>query len=190
MTMTVERTASPARRRILDSASSLFYTLGVRSVSADRVIAESGVSKVTFYRHFPSKDELVVAYLDEQSERERAAFLAARERLDDGGLWRWYVDSIVEAGCAPGFRGCPFINAAAEYADATHVVRVAVARHREWVQERLAELAEGHGATEPKRVAQEIQMLRDGALVLAALDGRTDTIAPVLDDAGRRLLRS
>jgi AcrR family transcriptional regulator len=190
MTMIVDRPASAARRRILDSASTLFYTLGVRSVSADRVIAESGVSKVTFYRHFPRKDDLVVAYLDELSERERLAFLGARERLDDDGLWRWYVESIVEAGCAPGFRGCPFINAAAEYSDATHVVRVAVARHREWVQQRLAELAEGYGATEPSRVAQEIQMLRDGALVLAALDGRTDTIAPVLDDAGRRLLRS
>jgi AcrR family transcriptional regulator len=190
MPTTPDRPESSARRRILDSASSLFYTLGVRAVSADRVIAESGVSKVTFYRHFPSKDDLVVAYLGEVSERERTAFLSARERLDDDALWRWYVESIVDAGCTPGFRGCPFINAAAEYSDAAHGVRVAVARHREWMQDRLTELAESHGSSEPRRVAEEIQMLRDGALVLAALDGRTDRIAPVLDDAGRRLLRA
>lgn len=60
MPMTLDRPESSARRRILDSASTLFYTLGVRAVSADRVIAGSGVSKVTFYRHFPSKDDLVV----------------------------------------------------------------------------------------------------------------------------------
>ncbi len=185
-----ERPESPVRRRLLDAASSLFYTLGVRSVSADRVIAESGVSKVTFYRHFPSKDDLVLAYLTEVSDREKVLFRAARHRLDDQALWRWYVESIVEAGCAPGFRGCPFINAAAEYADVAHPVRVAVTTHRRWIQDRLAELAEGLGADEPRRVAEEIQMLRDGALVLASLDGGTDRIAPVLDDAGRRLLRA
>jgi len=182
------RPESSARRRILDAASSLFYTLGVRAVSADRVIAGADVSKVTFYRHFPAKDDLVVAYLDEASQVELSRFRAARERLDDLALWRWYVESVVEAGCLPTFRGCPFINAAAEYADATHPVRRAVTRHRAAVQGELAELAGRFGVTDAARAAQEIYMLRDGALVFAALDGGSSRIGPVLDDAGRRLL--
>lgn len=182
------RPESSARRRILDAASSLFYTLGVRSVSADRVISESAVSKVTFYRHFPSKDDLVLAYVEEIASAERSQYTAARSRLDDAELWSWYVASVAEAGCLPGFRGCPFINAAAEYADPSHPVRAAVARHREWVQGELESLAARFGAADPRRVAQEIHMLRDGALVVAALDGAAERIAPVLDDAGRRLL--
>jgi AcrR family transcriptional regulator len=152
------------------------------------VIAESGVSKVTFYRHFRTKDDLVVAYLDELSASELEQFDDARERLDDATLWRWYVDSVVSAGCLPGFRGCAFINAAAEYAGSEHPVRRAVVRHRGLIQKRIAELAERLGATDPVRVAQEIQLVRDGALVLASLEGGTERIGPVLDDAGRRLL--
>jgi AcrR family transcriptional regulator len=185
---TPDRPESSARRRILDAASSLFYTLGVRSVSADRVISESAVSKVTFYRHFPTKDDLVLAYLSELSSHERALYQEARDRLDDLALWEWYVGSVVEVGRIPGFRGCPFILAAAEYADPEHPVRVAVARHRGWVQDELDALAARFGAADPRRVAEEIHMLRDGALVLAALDGAPERIAPVLDDAGRRLL--
>ncbi|PSL39348.1 TetR family transcriptional regulator [Labedella gwakjiensis] len=182
------RPESSARRRILDAASSLFYTLGVRSVSADRVISESAVSKVTFYRHFPTKDDLVLAYVEETASAERAQYEEARSRLDDAALWGWYVASVVDAGCLPGFRGCPFINAAVEYPEATHVVRLAVARHREWVQGELEALATRLGAVDPRCAAQEIYMLRDGALVLAALDGASERIAPVLDEAGRRLL--
>lgn len=182
------RPESSARRRILDAASSLFYTLGVRAVSADRVIAESAVSKVTFYRHFATKDDLVLAYVDEVAEGERSRYADARSRLDDAALWQWYIGSVVEAGCLPGFRGCPFINAAAEYADPEHPVRLAVARHRAWVQAELAALAERFGAVDPAFVAQEIHMLRDGALVLAALDGGVERIGPVLEVAGRRLL--
>lgn len=182
------RPESSARRRIMGAASSLFYTLGLRAVSADRVISESAVSKVTFYRHFPTKDDLVVAYLEEVSARERARYREARARLDDTELWDWWVASVVDACVHPGFRGCPFINAAAEYADAGHPVRRTVARHRAWAQDELAALAERFGVTEPCRAAQEIHMLRDGALVRAALDGDPARVAPVLDDAGRRLL--
>src|SRR5688572_1362712 len=57
---------SPARRRLLDTATRLFYTEGIRAVGIDRIIAEAGVAKATFYKHFPSKDELVVAYIEEQ----------------------------------------------------------------------------------------------------------------------------
>lgn len=188
MDATPIRPESDVRRRIIDAASTLFYTRGVRAVSADRLIAQSGVSKMTFYRHFPSKDDVVVAYLDRLSALERERFDDARSRLDDASLWDWFVDAVAEAGCETGFRGCPFINAAAEYAEPDHVVRRAVARHRQWFQDELAELAARLGADEPRVVAREIQMMRDGALVLAALDDGSDQIRRVLHDAGRRLL--
>ena len=114
------------RTRILDAAAVLFYTEGIRAVSADRIIAAAGTTKVTFYRHFRTKEDLVVAYLQAQSARIRAA---AEQLSGDpcAGLLQ-LAEAMGAETCVPGFRGCPFINAAAEYPDAGSPVRAAVGR--------------------------------------------------------------
>src|SRR5579875_3011870 len=105
-----------ARERLVDVASRLFYAEGIRAVGVDRVIAEAGVAKATLYAHFASKDELVAAYL----ERQSAWWAAAVDGRADprGGLLARVLtpfDVLAERAASPGYRGCPFINAAAEF---------------------------------------------------------------------------
>ena len=114
---------SPARQRILDAAFRLFYARGIRAVGVDTIIAESGVAKATFYKHFPAKDDLVVAYLDRVDGiwfgQLHAAAEAAGEAPADQlvGLF----DALSTACRREGYRGCAFINAAAESQPGTPV---------------------------------------------------------------------
>src|SRR3954454_24645098 len=104
---------SAGRERLLRTASELFYAEGIRAVGVDRVIEVAGVTRATFYRHFPSKDTLVVAYLRAVHD---AARTVAGDKPGEQRLRR-VVGTMSELVCAPGFRGCSFINAAAEFAD-------------------------------------------------------------------------
>lgn len=166
-------TGSAVAGRILAAAAGLFYADGIRAVSADRVIAAAGVSKVTFYRHFPSKDVLVVAYLTAVADAERTAVAAARAAHPDdpAAVLRGYADVLGTESCAPGFRGCPFINAAAEYADPGHPVRAVVAAHRRWLVGTAASLLADLGVPDAGRAAEELAMLRDGAMVAGYVGG-------------------
>ena len=110
--------ATSARDRILETAFALFYARGIRAVGVDLIIAESGVAKATFYKHFPAKDQLVLAYLDKVdgvwSGQLRTAAEAAGEAADDQLVGMF--DALVSACRRDGYRGCAFINAAAESA--------------------------------------------------------------------------
>jgi AcrR family transcriptional regulator len=190
--MTTTATAGPRTSvvadRILAAASRLFYADGIRAVSADRVIAAAEVSKVTFYRHFPTKDALVVAYLTALAGAERGALDAARAEHpgDPAAVLRAYAEALGRQSCAPGFRGCPFINAAAEYADAGHPVRAVVAEHRRWMIATAAGLLAELGVPDPEGAAEELVILRDGAMVAGYVGGeeRAPAVAAALHHAG------
>jgi AcrR family transcriptional regulator len=188
-------TRGTARRKILDAASRQFYAEGIRAVSADRIIEEVGITKVTFYRHFRSKDDLVVAYLDEQSEHEqrRADVLVSTTGGSPDDPLAPLVEALVSDICTPGFRGCPFINAAAEYADPQHPVRLSVTRHRDWFEGFLKDQLGNLRVPEPGRVAQQLVLLRDGAMVGGYLGNAADltvairaTVSTVLGNARRQ----
>lgn len=181
---------SPVRERILAAADVLFYAEGIRAVSADRIIAEAGVSKVTFYRHFPSKDELVLAYLRGRAEFERSLVERARAAHagDPAAALAAFAEAIAETSCAPGFRGCPFINAAAEYADPAHPVRQTVAAHRAWFTAVLAQLLTELGVADPDHAVEHLMMLRDGAMVGGYLGAVTQARAQSLVAAGRAVV--
>ncbi|WP_372440648.1 TetR/AcrR family transcriptional regulator [Cellulomonas dongxiuzhuiae] len=159
------------RARILDAADTLFYERGVRSVSVEDVVGLAGTTRMTLYRHFTSKDDLVVQYLRARADRERAAVAgivagAAREEWDallDLGAW---IEDVVSAD---GFRGCPFLRAAAEFGDPGHPVRRLVAEHRAWYRERVARMVAAAGVRGPDAVADRLVLLRDGAMVGGAL---------------------
>lgn len=183
-----QRPASPVAARVLDAAARLFYADGIRAVSADRVIAEAGVSKVTFYRHYPTKDALVVAWLSAVAAAERAALDAVRAAHPDdaGAVLRGYAEGLGAGSCRPGFRGCPFINAAAEYADPGHPVRAVVAEHRRWMVGTAADLLADLGLLDPVGAAEELVVLRDGAMVAGYVGGpeRAAAVAATLRHAG------
>jgi AcrR family transcriptional regulator len=157
----------PMRDRILDAATELFYAQGLHAVSAERVIAQVGITKVTFYRHFPTKDDLIVAYLERRAKWERDAIAQARQAAggDPLGTFRIIAQAIGAESCSPGFRGCPFINAAAEYADPAHPARRVVDSHRRWFRQAIQDLLAEMGVPDPALVADQLVMLRDGAMV-------------------------
>jgi AcrR family transcriptional regulator len=161
---------SEARSRLLATAGRLFYAEGIRAVGVDWVIAEAEVTRATFYRHFPSKEDLVCAYLEVTDQSIRARVAAGAQRASGpADLLDLLVEGIGQDMCGPGFRGCPFINAAAEYPDRESPVHQAVLRHRAWFREILAEVFGGSGHPDPEQAADIMLALRDGAMVAGYL---------------------
>ena len=183
-------TTNPARTRLLNTATSLFYAEGVHAVGIDRIIAEAGVAKATFYHHFPAKDELVRAYLNEQSQQQRATAARLPEAAPRDMLLAIF-DNVGELGRGPAYRGCPFVNAAAEYPDPAHPVRQAIAEHRRWFRELLRDLLVADGHPDVERTADLLVALKDGLLVGADLDDPArrglirDAVARLLDGAAQ-----
>lgn len=181
-------TSGPATRaRILAAANELFYAHGIRATSADRIIEQVGITKVTFYRHFRTKSELVVAYLEEQAGAERGWIESVRREGDPVGSLRTLATDIGSASCRPGFRGCAFINAAAEFADPDDPVRSAVDAHRRWMLDVFAEIAAEAGAEDVDAVARQLMILRDGAMVNGYL-GEPTSVADSLGAAFASIL--
>ena len=176
-----------ARQRILDTAFRLFYARGIRAVGVDLIIAESGVAKATFYKHFPAKDDLVVAYLDRVDGVWGGQLRAAAEAAgpDPADQLVGLFDALGTACRREGYRGCAFINAAAEATPGTPAHERTVAHKRAvlaWVRDLAAEA----GAADPDGLARALTLLLDGGLASGALDA--DPEAPALAKASARLL--
>ncbi len=178
---------SAARERILDAAFALFYARGIRGVGIDLIIAESGVAKATFYKHFPSKDDLVVAYLDKvdgvwSGQLRDAADAAGPEPAAQlVGMF----DALSNACRREGYRGCAFINAAAESQPGTAVHDRTVA-HKTAVLAWVRALAEQAGAHDPAALARSLTLLLDGGLASGSLDA--DPEAPAVAKESARAL--
>jgi AcrR family transcriptional regulator len=164
---------STARRRLLGTASRLFYAEGIHAVGIDRIIAEAGVAKATFYNHFASKDELVRAYIQAQDQSARDAIFQLPQQPPRAMIFT-ILDRIGEAALQPDYRGCPFMNATAEYVDPAHPVREAIADHRQWYHDFLRGLLAADGHTDPDQTAQILVILSDGLLSSGYVDDPTE----------------
>ncbi len=180
--MTRTSSGPATRARILAAAAELFYAQGIRATSADRIIEQVGLTKVTFYRHFRTKSELVVAYLEQQSSAEQAWMTSRRREDDPVGTLRTLATDIGAASCRPGFRGCAFINAAAEFADPADPVRIAVAAHRQWMLALFAGIAADAKVADVDSTAKQLMLLRDGGMVNGYL-GDPASVATSLEAA-------
>jgi AcrR family transcriptional regulator len=156
-----------ARERILGEAFALFYAEGIRAVGVDLLIARSGVAKATFYRHFASKNDLVVAYL----ERRRAVLLgwlaeevAARATRPEDQLLAVF-DALGALFADPEFRGCPVHNTVVEAGTGSAAVRESALAHQAALERYVAELAAAAGLPAPADVAARWVLLVDGAFV-------------------------
>lgn len=156
---------APAKGRILETANVLFYEDGIRNVGVDRIISASSVTKATFYKHYRAKDNLIVEYITARHATVRAnvEHMIAEGPNAEAALRAFVAAVIAEIG-SPGFRGCPFINAAAEFSNPEHPVRQVVTAHREWYVDTLAELLKEMGHPVPGDAADELLLARDGAL--------------------------
>jgi AcrR family transcriptional regulator len=170
MSTTAPRTRRrPAFDRVVATANRLFYDRGIQSVGVDQIATEAGISKATMYTYFRTKDELVVRYLEDRSAAWQThvdAELPGRSP-DPRGRILAVFDLLGEWFVAPGYRGCPFVNAEAEFgaAHATHVVTL---EHREWVRSLFSELLVT--ADLPDDLALQLTLLYDGAMVSAQAD--------------------
>ena len=175
MTAAAAERTSAARQRILDTAFRLFYAKGIRAVGVDLIIAESGVAKATFYKHFPAKDDLVVAYLDKVDVIWTGQLTSAAEAAGPapGDQLVGMFDALASACHREGYRGCAFINAAAESQPGTAVHDRTVA-HKAAVRSWVRDLAEAAGAPEPESLARSLTLLLDGGLASGSLDAGPD----------------
>ncbi|MBZ5740992.1 TetR/AcrR family transcriptional regulator [Nocardioides mangrovi] len=161
-TTTTTRASEP-RDRLLRTASGIFYAKGIHAVGVDEIVTAAGVTRATFYRHFPSKDDLVVAYLHAASAAERAqvASVLTDDLSPEDGV-RAVARAVAAQINDPAYRGCAFLNAAAEYPDTDHPVHRAVLEHRQWFLDTVTSLA-GREKTEL------FVLLRDGAMASGCL---------------------
>ncbi|GAB3842255.1 TetR/AcrR family transcriptional regulator [Dactylosporangium cerinum] len=165
-----ETRPSEARDRLLATAAGIFYTQGIHSVGVDRIIAEAKVTRATFYRHFPGKEDLVLAYLQAADQAIRGQVDAAvAAGLPAPDALRAIAEAIAQGIRSTGFRGCAFLNAVAEYPDPGHPVHQAVLAHRQWFLDTITTLMAGIQPTGAEPAAQHFVMLRDGAMAAGCL---------------------
>ncbi len=168
-----------ARERILETALRLFYAEGVRATGIDRIIAESGVAKMSFYRHFPSKSDLVCAFLEARHLRWMAWFTARVSALSTGNARSLPVvaDALGEWFKQHDFRGCAFINVMVETVAPDAAERIIAARHKDELLAQLVALAHRDGLCEPQASGRLALLIVEGAIVRAHMTGAGAQVA-------------
>jgi AcrR family transcriptional regulator len=172
-----------ARQKILDTAGARFYREGFRAVGIDTIIAESGVAKMTLYRHFPSKDDLIVAYLEESNRKFWAWFEAALGQGSPRSQLLALFEGVQRLAASPICYGCTFQHAASDFPTHDHPGRRVALAHKQAVLARLRELAAAAGAPDPDGLAPQLLLLMDGAFVAARMFGPNNHAAQVAQAA-------
>jgi len=169
---------SPARQRILDTADRLFYQEGLRATGIDRIIAESGVAKMSFYRHFPSKTDLIAAFLERRHDTWMSWFkdaVDARINKANAGL-EVIADVLGMWFRERDFRGCAFINTMAESGSLDgDASRMALA-HKTHLATYLETVARRLGLLRPRQVAEAAMIVIEGTIVRAQMTGDASVV--------------
>ncbi|MEH7866299.1 TetR family transcriptional regulator [Rhizobium laguerreae] len=179
------------RERILKTASDLFYRFSIHSVGIDRIIAESGVAKMTFYKHFPSKADLIATYLRYKTDTWFQMLATSTERAGLSPLERVLAifDALEEPFRAPSFRGCPFVKGLAEFGPEANSpdVQATIVAYFKGLHGFVASLIEPLPLSKPERAVIQILSLFQGAMVIAQ-STRDPAIVEANRDAARVLL--
>ncbi|MGW4089105.1 TetR/AcrR family transcriptional regulator [Nocardia sp. NPDC004750] len=179
-----------AKQRLLTTAEELFYAEGIRAVGIDRLLQESGVGRASFYRHFASKDDLVVAVLEDRDRRWLDWLRESVEQTVDPAARPLAVfDALAERFARSDFRGCAFINTMVEVADRESAAHQVADRHKRRVIEYLNELLTEAGRSDAEELAAELALLVDGAIVTAVREGTPEAAHRARTIAERLLAR-
>ena len=155
------------RDRILTTAADLFYQHGIRAVGVDLVVEKAGVAKTSLYRHFGTKDDLVVAFLQRMDEEFWKTWdEVSQQHPDDGRAeLKAQLEWIGERVNQPDYRGCPQLNIAAEYPELGHPARKFAKEHKREMRRRLKNIAEKLKSADPDQLAGQLAVLINGAFV-------------------------
>jgi AcrR family transcriptional regulator len=173
----VQRTGTRGRDRLLDVAIDLFYTHGFNAVGLDQVLEAAGVTKTTFYKHFDSKEDLMEQAVRTRDQWEAQAWgRAIRERGGDNPRSQLLAlfDVLDQWFNAPDFRGCIFLNTAAEFPNPNDPIHKAAASYKQQTRQGFAQLAQAAGASDVETFADHFTLLVEGTLIMRQVHGRND----------------
>lgn len=169
--------------RVFEVAADLFYREGIRAVGVDTIVKQAGVAKISLYRNFDSKDDLIVAYLEKRNADywRNVDRVLATKRDDPRAHLRALISYIAGRTTTPGYRGCPFINYTSEFPDASHPGHRIVDDNKREMRRRLADLTAAIGALRPAQLADALFLLIEGAYASSqTLGGRNGPAANLL----------
>lgn len=178
------------KEKLFQTAARLFYQHGYRAVGVDTIAAESGIGKMTLYRHYPSKDDLIVAYLHDSDKVFWESFeQSTRDAPTPRGKLLAFFRGLQEYAQSPTCYGCPFLNVATEYPEPEHPGHRVALSHKQAVRARFQDLAKEAGARKPRELANALFILMDGAYMAARMFGASpDSPAVNLAGAARQLI--
>jgi AcrR family transcriptional regulator len=180
-------TKVPTRQRLIEAAGKRFYRDGFRNVGIDQILADVGISKTAFYKHFECKEDLMLAALEDHDKWFQDTFRQlVREHGGESAIEQLHavmdvVDMVVKSD---DFQGCIFVNAAIEFPLPHEPAHQAAAASKQAVEDIVYELAVEAGAREPRALAQELCMIMEGAYITRHVTGNLDTV-----DVARRIAR-
>lgn len=176
---------SDTRQRLIDAAVTRFYRDGFRNVGIDQILADVGISKTAFYKHFESKEDLMLSALEQQNGWLQETFrgmIRGQEGASPVAQLRSLFDVVGQILDDRDFQGCIFVNVAMEFPLQHEPAHVAAAQHKRAIECMVRELAEQAGAADPATLAEELCMIMEGAYVTRQVTGRPQAI-----DVARRL---
>jgi AcrR family transcriptional regulator len=170
---------TPTRQRLIDAAGRRFYRDGFRNVGIDQILADVGISKTAFYKHFESKEDLMLAALEDHHRLMLDTFRSmARERGGSTPIGQLralldVVEHLVESG---DFQGCIFVNVAMEFPLPHEPAHVAAAKNKQAIEDMVYDLAVEAGASQPRSLAKELCLIMEGAYVTRHVTGNKQTV--------------
>ena len=177
------------RDELVQKALQTFYRNGFNATGMDMLVAESGISKTSMYKHFRTKEDLIIAVLRLRDENFRNWLYRRMEELGSTPREQLIAmfDALEEWFSEPGYRGCMFVKASSEFQDATHPIHKQSADHKRMLADHMTRLARQADLSEPELLARQLLLLKEGAIVTAHL-GYTENAAQDAKAAARRLI--
>jgi len=184
------KTKVAPKDQLFETAARLFYQHGYRAIGVDTIAAEAGIGKMTLYRHYPSKDDLIVAFLRQSDVDFWEYFEQSTQQAPTArGKLLAFFEALQEYVVSPACYGCPFLNVATEYPEADYAGHHIALEHKQTVRARFTQLAQQAGARQPEALANALFLLMDGAYMAARMFGiAPDNPAVAVAEAARQLI--
>lgn len=184
------KNASTPKDKLFQTAGRLFYQHGYRAIGVDTIAAESGIGKMTLYRHYPSKDDLIAAFLNQSDDDFWEHYQLSTNEVSTGrDQLLAFFDSLQDYVLSPDCYGCPFLNVVTEFPEADYMGHQVAMEHKQRVLARFVQLAQEAGAGQPKALANALFLLMDGAYMAARMFGNSENNPAVdLAEAARQLI--